>query len=109
MRTVSGSYTRNKKLVQFNAEIPAAWEELDKDQFSAVIQVMHFRNADPFTISVSLLALLFGPKHFHILDNLPAEDLHSLVLVTNFLIDEKPPLKNFFPELRLHKKLHIAP
>src|SRR5690606_1967936 len=101
MRTISGSYTRNKKLIPFSAEIPASWKELDRQQFATIIQVLHFRKADPFTISVSLLALLFGPKHFHILDNLPPEDLHSLVPLTNFLLEEKPPAKNHFPRLKI--------
>lgn len=109
MRTISGTYTRNKKLIPFSAEIPASWDELDKHQFATIIQVLHFRKADPFTISVSLLALLFGPKHFHILDNLPPEDLHSLVPLTNFLLEEKPMVKNHFPRLKINGREHAAP
>jgi len=109
MRNIAGSYDRNGKLIQFNVDIPGSWNELDSATFSHIIQVLHFRNADPYTISVSLLALIFGSKNIHILDGLPDEDLHTLIPITNFLLEEKPPVKNFFLEINLKKKKHIAP
>lgn len=109
MRNIAGSYVRKGKLIHFNVDIPGDWNELDPSTFSHIIQVLHFRKADPYTISVSLLALIFGSRNFHILDGLPDEDLHTLIPTTNFLLEEKPPLKNFFPEINLKKKKHIAP
>lgn len=109
MKSIAGEYLKGQKAIKFNAEIPNQWAELDKDQFSTIIQVLHFRKADPYTVSVSLLALLFGVKHFHILEGLPDEYLHSLVPLTNFLIEEKPAVKNHFPELKLKGKKCAAP
>lgn len=109
MKNITGDYEKHGKLIKFSAAVPSDWSELDKFQFATIIQVLHFRKADPYTISVSLLALLFGAKNFHILDGLPDEYLHSLVPLTNFLMEEKPAVKNFFPEINIRKNKHIAP
>lgn len=110
MKNISGHYTdKHKKTVKFNIDIPSSWAELDKHTFASVIQLLHFRNADRYTISVSLLALLFGQKNFHILSGLADEDLHVLVSLTDFLVSEKPPVKNFFPQLKMKGKVHTAP
>lgn len=105
MRKVSGRYEN----VQFDVEVPNAWAELDKHQFSTIIQVLHFRKADPYTISVSLLALLFGAKNFHILSGIGDEYLTELVPLTNFLIEEKPPVFNHWPEIKVKRKVYAAP
>lgn len=109
MRKVSGHYELNKSAIKFDIEIPSAWNELDKHQFATIIQVLHFRKADPYTISVSLLALLFGQKNFHVLSGLPDELLTELVPLTNFLIEEKPPVQNYWPTINIKKKRHVAP
>lgn len=105
MRKVAGHYDN----VQFDIEVPGTWAELDKHQFSTIIQVLHFRKADPYTISVSLLALLFGVKNFHILSGVGDEYLTELVPLTNFLIEEKPPVFNHWPKIKVKKKIHAAP
>lgn len=105
MRKLAGHYEN----VQFDIEVPGTWAELDKHQFSSIIQVLHFRKADPYTISVSLLALLFGVKNFHILSGIGDEYLTELVPLTNFLIEEKPPVFNHWPEIKVKKKIHAAP
>lgn len=109
MKNISGKYEIKGKSVGFNVDIPSSWEELDRYQFATIIQVLNFRKADPYTISVSLLSLLFGQKNFHILSGLPEEYLYELVPLTNFILEDKPPLKNFFPEINLNKKKHISP
>lgn len=109
MRKVSGHYELKKSEIKFDIEIPSAWNEIDKHQFATIIQVLHFRKADSYTISVSLLALLFGQKNFHILSGLPDDLLTELVPLTNFLIEEKPPVQNYWPAINIKKKRHIAP
>lgn len=110
MRNIAGHYTdQYKKIIKFNIDIPSEWSELDKHTFASVIQILHFRNADKYTISVSLLALLFGQQNFHVLSGLNDEDLHALVPLTDFLVSEKPPVKNFFPTLNMKGKQHVAP
>lgn len=121
MRSVSGSYPKNNKEVKFKVEIPSSWEDLEKHQFARIIEVLHFRKADRFTISISLLTLLFGAKNFPLLneiskvkpqakDDLSGDELlHMLIPLTNFIFEEKPPVKNYFPEINLRKKKFIAP
>lgn len=121
MRKVSGSYYRNTKKVKFSFEVPSSWTELQPYQFSRIIEVLHFRKADRFTIAVSLLALLADAKNWPILQaisEVKAENdqeqsgeelLSALIPLTNFLMEEKPPLNNFFPAINLKKKKHIAP
>ncbi|WP_231424032.1 hypothetical protein [Pedobacter sp. Leaf250] len=121
MKTISGSYPKNFKEVDFSVKVPEDWTELEKYQFARIIEVLHFTKADKYTISVSLLALLFGPENYPLLRNLsevkamepddPSGDelLHMLTPLTNFIFETKPPVKNFFPYIQLKKKKHIAP
>lgn len=109
MRKIHGAYILNEKKVPFNIEIPSKWEELDRMQFARVIEVLSFSKADKFTISVSLLALLFDSKNWDVLRNQTDEHLTALIPCTNFLMEEKPPLQNFFPVLNIKKKKHLAP
>jgi len=121
MKTISGSYPRGVKEIKFSLKVPSEWKELDKHQFSRIIEVMHFRKADKYTISVSLLSLLFGPNNWPLLNELSLlkaeteddisgdEMLTGLIPLTNFLVEEKPPVLNFFPDIRIKKKKHIAP
>ncbi|MGY4385635.1 hypothetical protein ACVWYN_002681 [Pedobacter sp. UYP24] len=109
MRIISGNYIKDYKEVPFKCEVPGSWTELDPKQFSRIIQVLHYSKADEHTISVSLLGLLFGRFNFHILENLPDEDLYNLVPLTNFIRDEKPSVSNPFPNLKIHKRWCAAP
>lgn len=109
MKKITGNYIKGKSEIPFSADIPSSWSELEKKQFSRIIEVLNYRKADRFTISVSLLALLFGPKNFHVLDGLPDDLLNSLVPLTNFLFEEKPPVQNFFPGIKVKKRMLIAP
>lgn len=109
MKLITGTYIKNLKSVSYSAEIPSSWEELDSKQFARIIEILSFRKADRFTISVSLLALLFGGKNFHILSNLPDELLTQLVPLTNFIYKQKPPVKNYFPVVKIKRIKHIAP
>lgn len=109
MRNIAGTYPKGKSEIKFNFDVPSSWEDLDPHAFATIIEVMNFSKADKYTISISLLALLIGQKNFHVLDGLPDELLYDMVPLTNFLVEEKPPLKNYFPELKLKKIKHIAP
>lgn len=114
MRNIKGSYIKGYHQVPYQAEIPGQWEELDAKQFAAIIQVMHYRKADRHTVLVSLLALLFGKENWHILEGLnsknPQENfLYELLPLTNFLTESTPPVKNFFPTLKIRKKICAAP
>lgn len=110
MIPINGSYINQfNKGVQFEASIPTKWEELDKMQFGRIIQILHFRKADQYTKAASLLALLFGSENWHILNHLDDEYLTALMPLTNFILEEKAPLKNFFPILNINKKSCIAP
>src|SRR3546814_12375490 len=60
-----------------------------------------YRKSDPFVISTSLLTALFDARNYHILRHLPEEELHALVPLTNFLLEERPPLKNLFPKIKI--------
>lgn len=107
MKTISGSYRRDGKNVPFNCNVPSTWTELTPQQYATIIQVLTYEKADPFVVSTSLLATLFDARNFHILNHLPPEDLYALVPLTNFILEEKPPLRNVFPTLKLGgKKLH---
>ena len=114
MRNLSGTYIKDNAEKSFAIAVPSAWDELEPHQFATIIQVLHYQKADKYTASVSLLALLFGAKHYHVLRGLQNDDpeqdyLHSLVPLTNFLVEEKPPIKNFFPSLKINKKICLAP
>ncbi|RZM19143.1 MAG: hypothetical protein EOO88_38830, partial [Pedobacter sp.] len=109
MRSITGHYEKNYKAVKFSHQVPGSWDELDSKQFARIIQVLHYNKADEHTIAVSLLALLFGKDGWHILDNLPDEDRYSLVPLTNFIRDVKPPVYNPFPNLKIHKRWCAAP
>jgi hypothetical protein len=109
MRSITGHYRKNFGDISFNHQVPGSWTELDPKQFARIIQVLHYSKADEYTINVSLLALLFGKSGWHILDNLPNEDLYNLVPLTNFIRDEKPLIKNHFPTLNIHKQRCAAP
>lgn len=103
MRQVSGNYVKKGKAVPFDVAIPSSWEELDKMQMASMLEVMYFARADKYVITASLLSLLFD-KHWHILANLPDEELHALTPLTNFLINTQPPAKNLVPKLRINGK-----
>lgn len=109
MRTINGHYIKDSKEVLFNCKVPERWHELERKQFASIIQVMNFRKADKHTIAISLVALLFGKENFHILTGLTDDLLCALVPLTNFLVEEKPEVKNFFPELKIRKKKSLAP
>lgn len=109
MKKVAGTYILKKKEISFDAQIPSNWADLEPKQFARIIEVLNFKKADPYTISVSLLALLFGSKNWHILQNLPDDLLTELVPLTNFLFEEKPPVHNFFSEININTKPHLAP
>lgn len=109
MRIISGTYIKNFNEVPFNHQVPGNWQELDAKQFARIIQVLHYSKADKDTISVSLLALLFGKNGWHILENLPDEELYSLVPLTNFIQEQKPPVSNAFPNIKVHKRWLAAP
>lgn len=109
MRNISGAYILNDKEINFSLQIPSKWEELTRMQFARIIEVLSFSKADKFTISVSLLALLFDSKNWNVLRNQNDENLQALITCTNFIFDEKPPLQNFFPSLKINKKICIAP
>lgn len=109
MQRISGNHTTiSGKIIDFDFEIASHWSELDPHQAASAIEVLSYSKADRFVIAASLLALLFQ-KHWDIISVLPEEDLHSLIPCTNFLIEEAPPLKNFFPELNIRKKKCFAP
>jgi hypothetical protein len=110
MREISGHYTSKiNDIVDFKVSIPGEWEELEPKQFAAILQVLTYRKADEYTIAASLLSLLFGPKNWHVLNNLPDEDLHALTSLTEFLFTTRPPAINKFPRLKVRKKYCAAP
>lgn len=109
MKNVAGTYTLKNKEVAFDVQIPSTWEELEPKQFARIIEIINFNKADQYTISASLLALLFGSSNWHVLHNLPDELLTDLVPLTNFLFEEKPSVNNFFKEININKKVHLAP
>lgn len=109
MQRISGHYTDKKEReVPFDVQIPSKWEELSAGQASTILEVLSYRKADKYTVAASLMSLLFD-KHWHILNNLPAEQLHELMPVTNFILETRPPVKNFYQKLNLRKKVCIAP
>ncbi|SDG68226.1 hypothetical protein SAMN05421827_109145 [Pedobacter terrae] len=109
MIPISGNYIKDEKEVPFSAEIPSAWEELEAHQYATIVEIRSFSKADPYTMAMSLLTVLMGVDNYHILYYLPDEDKHSLVSLTNFIMDVQVPVKNFFPTLQLRKKKHFAP
>lgn len=109
MREIKGSYVHEKKEVKFETSIPGNWGELDKYQYSRIRELLTFTKADKYTIAVSLLSLLFGPKNFHILNGLDDELRFELLPLINFIHEEKPPLINFFPKLKINRKEHVSP
>jgi hypothetical protein len=110
MKRISGNYI-NKHLnpVDFDIMLPSDWAELDAQTYATILQLLTYRNADKYTIAVSILSLLFGPRNFHILESLPDEDIHTLVELTNFSLETIPPATNRFPKIRSRKKEFIAP
>lgn len=109
MRRISGHYTRlDEKQVEFDFEIPSSWEELDGHQYATVLQVLSYHNADRFVIGASLIALLCQ-KNWDVVSNLPQDELYDLLPLTNFMIEEQPPVKNYFPVLKIRKKQCHAP
>lgn len=109
MKKITGAYLLNNKEIPFDIQIPSSWHELTKAQFGRVIKVLSFSKADKYTISVSLLALLFDSKNWHVLRNQSDEYLTALLPCTNFILEDKPPLKNHFPTLTINKKKNLAP
>ncbi|SDM40814.1 hypothetical protein [Pedobacter antarcticus] len=114
MRKISGSYFNNGSEVQYSAEIPADWSELDAHQFASIMQLLQFKKADRQTMDISILALVFGKKNFHIINGLDAktpEDnyLYDLLPLADFIKASQPPVKNFFPVLKIRKKKCAAP
>lgn len=117
MRKLSGIYrTDRKKTKRYSIEIPSTWEELKPGQFGTAIYLLQVTTqADPQWIRLSLLALLFE-KHFPILSGVSAEDKETLLNgmqdefgnvvfegLPEFFYTEEPPLKNFYPELKINK------
>jgi hypothetical protein len=103
MRKISGLYkTERNKRKKFDIEVPGSWDEMQPGQFGAAIFCLQVTTkADPEWIKLSLLALLFE-KHWPILAGLTAEEKHELKKeLTKFFYDTEPPLKNFFPKLKL--------
>lgn len=109
MRKINGTYFRGSTPVDFNFEVPSSWEELCAHQYATIVQVLSYQKADPYTISVSLLLLLCGSKAYNAIHNLDAEQKHALIPATNFLLETTPPVKNFFPLIKIRKKKHYAP
>lgn len=121
MKSISGAYIKDNKEVKFAVKVPQAWDELDRLQFSRVIEILHFKKADKFTVSVSILALLFGQDNWHVLHHLSenktnsedelngGEMITALIPLTNFVFEDKPSIKNHFPILKINRRKHIAP
>jgi len=109
MIPIAGAYIKDNKEVPFSAEIPSRWEELDAHQYATIVEIRGFSKADPFTMAMSLLTILMGTENYHILYYLPDEDKHSLVTLTDFIMNVSVPVKNFFPKLNLRKKEYFAP
>jgi hypothetical protein len=89
--------------------IPSKWEELSPDQFATILEVLGHRNADKYTIGVSVLALLFGAKNYSLLRDMDDEELHCLMPLCNFIFDSDIPLINFYQTLKVDKKTLYAP
>jgi len=121
MKQITGTYIVDQiREMPFSASIPSTWAELDAKQYATIIQVLHYKKADPYTINVSLLTLLFGKNHYHILEGLPADLMYEMlpkeddhltgrVSLIDFLLKETPPVKNFFTEIKIRKKKCAAP
>lgn len=109
MQRISGYYYDKKQEQQeFDFQIASKWEELYAHQAATILEVLSYRKADKHVVGASLLALLYD-KNYHILSHLDAEELHSLLPTTNFLLETRPPVKNFYPTLKLNKKVCLAP
>jgi hypothetical protein len=111
MRNISGHYSLPDGAQKaFNIAIPGEWAELSPKQFATIAQLLTYKKADRYTIISSLIAVIFGPENYHILNYLPDEELHALVPLTNFIY-ETPPSQagNKFPILTLRKKRCSAP
>ena len=110
MRKIEGQYiTKDFKPVDYKAEIAGNWHELDAHQYATIMELLTLKKADRDTLAASMVAVLFGPKNWHILNNLTDELLHASVQLTNFIYESQPPANNFFPKLKIRKKLCIAP
>lgn len=93
----------------YHVEIASNWEELNPNQAASILQTISYKNADATWIKVSVLSLLFTSKNFHILTSLEEDQVYALIPLTDFVFNTKPELKNYFPEINLKKKKHIAP
>jgi len=110
MRKISGHYTDKFEIQHtFAAEIPGNWGELTAQQYATILQLLTYEQADKYTIGASFLSILFGPKNWHILNNLPDEELHDLMPLTNFIIESAPPAINRIPKLKMRGKVRYAP
>jgi len=109
MRRINGHYeTPEGRQISFDFEVASKWEELDPHQCASIILVISYSKADKYVIAVSLLSLLFQ-KHWNVISQLDDETIHALIPCTNFLLEEAPPVKNFFPSLKINKKVCLAP
>lgn len=111
MSKISGHYTLPSGEHQaFEAELPNSWDELSPKQFATIAQLLTYKKADRYTMLASLMAVLLGPENYHIIHNLPDEELHALSQLSNFVF-ETPPSQagNKFPILVIRKKRCSAP
>lgn len=109
MRRINGAYNYLGKEIIFDTEIPGEWSEMDPHQYATVVEIKTFSKADQYTIAVSMLTALFGPKNYNILLHLDNEQLLSCVGLTDFIYNTPLPVKNFFPKLNIKKKVCYAP
>lgn len=109
MRKISGTYQRLGNLTDYEVEIAENWEELNAEQYAAILQVLTYAKADKHTVFLSLLSLLFKPKNFHILTYFDDEQLYALIPLIDFILNTRPPVSNKFPKLKINKKECFAP
>ena len=103
MRKIAGLYkTEKNKRKKYAIELAGSWEELQPGQFGVAIFMLQVTTkADPEWIRLSLLGLLFE-RNWPIMSGLYGEDRHILKKeLTKFFYETEPPLKNFYPKLKL--------
>lgn len=108
MIRINGNYVEHNQPVPFDIALPSQWSELSPHQVATILEVLTYKRADKYVIAASLLSLLFD-KHYHILTKQSDEYMHSLLPLTNFLMETQPPATNFFPKLKINKKVCLAP
>lgn len=109
MHTLSGTYNQNGLEKDYSFQMPQNWADLEPLQTAYILQTLGYSKADPYTLKMSVMVLVVGPKNFGVLTKISDEDLYTIFNIVDWVFTTRPPAINKFQNLKIHKKQYVAP